>query len=195
MISRSRFVAGVGASLIAARALQPLSALALPGQPPARALYLQRLDRPEEKTFAYFTRDGIHLDIEGYDVLCMALRDAHVPIDRGIVRMAPALLQLLYDVQQLSWQRTGTRLPIIMHSGYRTLQTNAAIENAAFRSWHCAGAACDLHIEGVPLVDIKAMATESPLLGGCGIYLRGPGRMTTEGWIHLDVADRRDWNG
>ena len=181
------------AAALSAVAKPVLAADVLPWyRAPERVLDLVRLDSGERFT-ASFTDDGAHLNAPGYVVLCDALRDRHVDQSRGIVQIAPALLQVLWEIQRVVAINFGDR-PIVVHSGYRTLETNGHTEGAVFHSVHCSGAACDFHVPGVPIMVLRDIARKVPLIGGLGWYPRG-GVNSDEGWIHADVGDRREWTG
>ena len=77
--------------------------------------------------------------------------------------------------------------PIVVHSGYRTPQTNAAIEGAARNSLHMWGMAADFHIPGVSIDDLWQECWSCPMSGGVGYY--------PSGWVHMDVGPNRRWNG
>jgi uncharacterized protein YcbK (DUF882 family) len=186
-LTRGAFLGG----LVAATVL-PLSARAAAWyQAPYRSLDVVRLD-DGERVQAAFTEDGRTLS-SGYVLLCDALRDAHVEVNRGVVQMSPALFQVLWEIQQVIASRYGLR-PLVNHSGYRTLETNGRTEGAVRNSVHCAGGACDFHVDGVPLAEIARISANVPLIGGLGFYPRG-GDGSDQGWVHVDVGRRRDWVG
>ena len=159
---------------------------------PERVLNLVVLDT-DEKYSASFTDDGQHLNAPGYVVLCHALRDLgdQVPDARRTVQMSPALLQVLWEIQQVVAVNFGAR-PLIIHSGYRSMVTNNHTKDAVYKSVHCAGGAADLHVPGIPVQTLHEIAKDVPLIGGLGLYLPG-GENGPTGFIHADVGGRRDW--
>lgn len=185
VVSRSHFL----------RALASVSAVGLLGawyDAPVRTLDLVGL-YSGERYQAAFTRDGVHLDPTGYIVLCDALRDDNreIPTSRAVVQIVPALLQLLWEIQVIVTARHGAR-PIVVHSGYRTRASNRETKGSVPNSMHIAGAACDFHIDGVHVAEIRDIAAQLPLIGGLGYYPPGTEGSPT-GWIHADVGRHRSW--
>lgn len=167
-------------------------ALAVPvGMLPALAsrqdyvLWLERADTGEQIAEP-FTLDGLSLYKRGYYALCAALRDAHVPAWRGDVYIAVRLIELLWGIQR-ALAAQGVREPIVVHSGYRTPETNANTEGAAWNSLHMYGMAIDFHVPNVSISDLSDMCWSCPGAGGVGSY--------EGGWVHLDTGPHRFWNG
>jgi len=146
-------------------------------------LSLERLDDGERVT-APFTRDGRTLYFPGYKKLCRVLRDDHVPTYEGWVKIPIRTVEVLWDVQQYLIG-AGVDEPLVIHSGYRTPQTNASTEGAAWMSLHMFGKAVDFHVRGVALDDLAAICRACPVAGGIGYY--------PEGWIHIDTGPVREW--
>lgn len=178
-IARGTFIAGAAAAL-ASFAL-PVRALARSGY----ALWLVRQDTGES-AFEPYTLDGATVYTPGYYRLCAMLRDAHVDPSIGDVQMSIRLIESLWAIQQYLFG-AGIDQPIVVHSGYRTPQTNAATEGAAPHSLHMAGEACDFDVPGVSMSDLASIAWSCPATGGLGYY--------PEGWVHVDAGPRRYWTG
>jgi uncharacterized protein YcbK (DUF882 family) len=180
-MERRRFLL-TGVSAIACFSLPSLVQAADPNR---WVLRLERLDDGEEIT-APFTRDGRTLYYPGYKQLCRVLRDDHVPTYEGWVKIPIKTIEVLWDVQQYL-TGAGIKDPIVVHSGYRTAQTNANTEGAAWMSLHMFGKAVDFHVPGVSLYDLAAICRACPIAGGVGYY--------PEGWIHIDTGPVRSWIG
>jgi len=179
---RRAFLAGGAAA--AAIALTPAFAR------PARAdtpytLWLERMDTGESGAET-FSLDGRSIYKPGYYALCILLRDAHVDPRVGDVQMDIKLVETLWAIQQYL-TGAGVRAPIVVHSGYRTPQTNAQTEGAARNSLHMYGQACDFDVPGVDFSTLASIAWACPSTGGVGYY--------PEGWIHVDTGPRRYWSG
>lgn len=176
---RGRFIAGgIAASLlpllpVRARAAQPYT------------LWLVRQDTGESAT-EQFSLDGTDVYTPGYYRLCAMLRDAHVDPNIGDVQMSMRLIETLWAIQQYLIG-AGIREPIVVHSGYRTPQTNAVTEGAAPHSLHMYGEACDFDVPNVSIADLAAISWACPSTGGVGYY--------PEGWVHVDAGPRRYWTG
>ena len=178
-ISRGRFVAGA----IAAGAAISIPARSRAGD--EYALWLVRQDTGESASEP-FTLDGSTLYTPGYYQLCAMLRDAHVDPSIGDVQVSVRLVETLWAIQRYL-VRAGVREPIVVHSGYRTPQTNAVTEGAAPHSLHMYGEACDFDVPGISMADLASIAWACPSTGGVGYY--------PEGWVHVDTGLRRYWTG
>lgn len=178
-INRGAFL--VGAAATAAALALPVRSRA--GEP--YTLWLVRQDTGEEATEP-FTLDGTTIYTPGYYRLCAMLRDAHVDPSVGDVQVSIRLVETLWAIQQYL-ARAGVREPIVVHSGYRTPQTNAATEGAAPHSLHMYGKACDFDVPNVAFDDLASIAWSCPSTGGVGYY--------PEGWVHVDAGPRRYWTG
>jgi uncharacterized protein YcbK (DUF882 family) len=184
-ISRRGFLAA-GVGVLATCALPRWASAAAQGT--ARDRYLLFLERVGTGEFAEepFTLDGKTLYWPGYKKLCAVLRDEHVPPELGFVQINVATIEALWAVQ--SYLR-GANIyePIMVHSGYRTPQTNAQTEGAARLSYHMWGKAVDFHVPGVALSDLAGICEGCPISGGVGYY--------PEGWVHMDTGPKRAWVG
>jgi uncharacterized protein YcbK (DUF882 family) len=179
VVTRGAFVAGAAVAL---------AALGLPRAAlgdESYSLWLQRMDTGESGTEA-FSLDGKTIYKPGYYQLCALLRDAHVDPRVGDVQVSIRLVETLWAIQQYL-VRAGVRQPIIVHSGYRTPQTNAQTEGAAPHSLHMYGQACDFHVPGIAIDDLAGVAWACPSTGGVGYY--------SDGWVHVDTGERRYWSG
>lgn len=148
-------------------------------------LTLVRLETGERASVP-FSLDGKTLYWPGYKQLCAILRDEHVPPDQGWVQIDVTTIEALWAVQEYL-RRAGIQSPIVVHSGYRTPQTNAQTEGAARNSYHMWGKAVDFHVPGVGLDDLAGICQACPASGGVGYY--------PAGWVHLDTGPKRFWMG
>lgn len=148
-------------------------------------LWLERMDTGEEVA-ENFTLDGKSVYKRGYYRLCETLRDNHVAPSQGDVYISIRLIEMLWAIQQ-SLLAQGVRSPIVVHSGYRTPETNARTEGAASNSLHMYGMAVDFHVPGVAISDLTDACWSCPGAGGVGSYAGG--------WVHLDTGPRRFWGG
>src|SRR4029077_1461141 len=164
----------------------PLRALAASNSPPRQYnLFIERMDTGEYAVEP-FTLDGKTLYWPGYKKLCAVLRDEHVALRYGYVQINVRIIEALWAVQRYL-ARDGFDGPIVVHSGYRTPQTNAQIEGAARLSLHMWGKAADFHVPGVPMADLAGICEACPISGGVGYY--------PEGWVHMDTGPKRSWVG
>lgn len=178
-ISRGAFITGAGAA--AASLSVPIRSRA--GE--AYTLWLVRQDTGETASEP-FSLDGTTIYKPGYYQLCAMLRDAHVDPRIGDVQVSIRLVETLWAIQQYL-VGAGIKEPIVVHSGYRTPQTNAQIEGAAPHSLHMYGEACDFDVPGISMYDLASIAWACPATGGVGYY--------PEGWVHVDAGPRRWWTG
>lgn len=143
-------------------------------------LWLKRTNGTEIE--AQFRNDG------GFDraqvlLLSWFMRDV-VDGDRA-VWIEPRLFDLLAAVQTSMSRIHGAPLPLMLTSGYRTPQHNAALEGSARNSMHLYGYAADLQAPGYTPKAI-ALAASFFAQGGIGLY---------DGFTHLDVWKLRVWTG
>ncbi|MDQ6779754.1 MAG: DUF882 domain-containing protein [Candidatus Eremiobacteraeota bacterium] len=171
-----------GVALLDAAAL-PIAAAPLAETTSPYTLWLERR-QTGETVAAPFTLDGKTLYWPGYKKLCAVLRDERVAARFGYVQISVRTIEALWAVQQYL-RRLRVDAPIIVHSGYRTPQTNALTEGAARYSLHMWGKAVDFHVDAVPLADLAGICLACPIRGGVGYY--------PDGWVHLDTGPRRYW--
>lgn len=185
IMDRRAFVVG-GAASLALAAFGRIARATTVGLGSERyVLYLQRMDTGEYAAEP-FTLDGKTLYWAGYKKLCAVLRDEHVSPHIGYVQINVRTIEALWAVQQYL-RRDNIDSPIVVHSGYRSPQTNAQIEGAARYSYHMWGRAVDFHVPGVDLSDLAGVCEACPISGGVGYY--------PEGWVHMDTGPKRTWSG
>jgi len=97
----------------------------------------------------------------------------------------------LYDVIWNIREQAGTKVPVHVHSGYRSPATNAMLRTksraVARHSQHIKGNALDFHLPGVPAKKLREIALKMQD-GGVGYY---PG--ANNPFIHVDVGEVRHW--
>lgn len=95
----------------------------------------------------------------------------------------------LFDALWLLRQRTGSRRPYELISGYRSPKTNATLagrsSGVAKKSYHMKGMAVDVNLPDVPLRTFRQHAM-SIQAGGVGYYPKSD-------FVHLDVGPVRSW--
>jgi uncharacterized protein YcbK (DUF882 family) len=95
---------------------------------------------------------------------------------------------LLLDVLWLIQTGWRAERPLILLSGYRTPQTNNALEGAARQSRHLEGQAADIALRDVPIAQVAEAATSFSRLYnfmGVGLY---------PGFVHVDIGPKRAWD-
>jgi uncharacterized protein YcbK (DUF882 family) len=172
-VARRTFLRGVGAAMVSLAtvpaALLPASAQrADAAQVSQYVLWLERMDTGEQVADA-FSLDGRSVYNPGYYRLCEALRDNHVVPAEGDVYISITLIEILWGVQQALFAQ-GVRQPIVVHSGYRTPETNARTEGAATNSLHMYGRAVDFDVPGIDISDLADLCWSCPRTGGVGSY-------------------------
>jgi uncharacterized protein YcbK (DUF882 family) len=109
------------------------------------------------------------------------MRDFHCG---AVAEIDPKLVDLLHDLRL----HAGTRRPVSILSGYRTLETNDELRGegmpAAVHSQHLIARAADVAIEGVSVPHLHALAVHLQR-GGVGGY---------DHYIHVDTGPVRDWS-
>ena len=99
-------------------------------------------------------------------------------------RMDPALLDLVWEV----YQKSGSRKPIHVISGYRSPRTNKMLRRrgrkVATKSQHTLGKALDFFMPDVSVTKLRALGLKAHR-GGVGYY-RGS-------FVHLDTVVFRHW--
>ncbi len=184
-IDRRAFLFG-SACTFALSAMPMLARAALASSAPDRyLLFLERMDTGEYAAEP-FTLDGKTLYWPGYKKLCAVLRDEHVPPEIGFVQINVRTIEALWAVQSYL-RRDSINGPLVVHSGYRSPQTNSQTEGAARLSYHMWGKAVDFHVPGIALSDLAGICEACPISGGVGYY--------PEGWVHIDTGPRRSWAG
>ena len=163
---------------ITALAALPLAVRARSGEP--RVLSFSHLHTGERLELEYFSAGAYLPDALG--ALNHLLRDFRTG-DVGAID--PALLDLLHTLRE----RTGTRQPFQIISGYRSPATNQMLHErssgVATKSLHMSGQAIDIRLADVPLARLRdtALALRS---GGVGFY---PG----SDFVHVDTGRVRAW--
>jgi uncharacterized protein YcbK (DUF882 family) len=177
MLSRRRFLEGLGGALAAA-AVVPGRLLAGPRE--ERILSFVHTHTHERLAVPYFA-EGDYLP-DGLASLDAFLRDHRTgdqhPID-------PALYDILNDLRLA----TGTRSPFHVVSAYRSPRTNSLLREhgrgVAKGSLHLQGRAIDVRLADVGSASLRDAAVELQR-GGVGYY-RGPD------FVHVDTGRVRRW--
>lgn len=143
-----------------------------------RTLWLRR-KKTNEEFFVVFWAGG-EIDVNNYIRLCYILRDVN---ESQTVQMDINLLNLMYGLQHWGQLLTGKDIPLVLHSGYRTLRTNAITEGAKPGSEHPHGRAGDYTMPGFSNTDLANMTTFFRM-GGVGLYPTH---------VHGDTGARRHW--
>lgn len=163
---------------ITALAALPLAARGRSGEP--RVLSFSHLHTGERLELEYFSAGAYLPDALG--AVNHLLRDFRTG-DVGTID--PALLDLLHTLRE----RTGTRQPFQIISGYRSPATNQMLHErssgVATKSLHMSGQAIDIRLADVPLVHLRDTAL-SMRSGGVGFY---PG----SDFVHVDTGRVRAW--
>jgi uncharacterized protein YcbK (DUF882 family) len=181
-LKRPDFLYGLAAATLAG--MSPAAVRAAVPQATRRVLWLRRAGTAEE-IVAAFCVDGRTVYDPGYRQICWLMRDLQIAPAAGYVRVDIIEIEALWELQQtLALQ--GIRRPLIVTSGYRSAQTNAATENAARNSMHCYAKAADLYVDGVSTRDLFDACWSRSVSGGIGYY---------PSHVHLDSGSRRWWVG
>jgi uncharacterized protein YcbK (DUF882 family) len=182
LIQRRDFLYALTAATLAG--LSPAAVRAAVPSAKRRVLWLRRAGTGEEISTA-FCVDGRTVYDPGYRAICWLMRDMQVAPSAGYVRVDIVEIEALWELQQtLALQ--GIRRPLIITSGYRSVQTNAATENAARNSMHCYAKAADLYVDGVSTRNLFDACWSRSVSGGIGYY---------DSHVHLDSGSRRWWVG
>lgn len=182
-VQRTNFLTALAGAAMAA-AISPSAAAAAVATSTKRILWLKR-EGYNEEIVAPFSLDGRTVYSAGYREICWLLRDHSVPFAQGYVRFDIVAIEALWEVQQtLALQ--GVIRPLIITSGYRSPQTNAATEGAARNSQHLYAKAVDMCVEGVSMRELFDACWSRGISGGIGYY---------SDHIHLDSGTRRWWTG
>lgn len=145
--------------------------------PTLRGIWLQN-PHTREEVLDVFWSDSAYNQV-AYGRFCHLMRDWRENVTSA---MDPRLFHLLWAVQH----RIGFERPIIVTSGFRTVQTNAGIENAAIHSYHLRSQASDIKVPGVPASQISDFV-HALGLGGVGFY--------GDRFTHVDSGPKRSWVG
>lgn len=121
----------------------------------------------------------------GYRQICWLMRDRNAAVAQGYVAFDIVEIEALWEVQE-SLALLGIQRPLIITSGYRTVQTNAATEGAARNSMHLYAKAADMYVDGVSTRDLFDVCWSRSISGGIGYY---------DSHVHLDSGTRRWWVG
>lgn len=181
-MQRRDFLVGLTAAALAGASPQAVRA-AVPSTT-RRVLWLRHAGDGEE-IMAPFCVDGRTIYDPGYKMICWLMRDRHVPFAQGYVKIDIVEIEALWEVQQVLGL-LGVRAPLVVTSGYRSPQTNAATEGAARNSMHLYGKAADMYVPGVSTRELFDACYSREVSGGIGYY---------EDHVHLDSGARRWWVG
>ena len=175
--SRRQALATLAAA--AAGALLPGRAWAA-GRTGSRALHFAHLHTGERLAVEYCTA-GSYVP-EALGAVNTLLRDFRTG---DVHKIDPALLDLLYDLQECS----GATRPFEVISGYRSPQTNAMLRRrshgVAGGSLHMQGQAIDIRVGDVSLASLHRAAL-SLRQGGVGYY-------PASNFVHVDTGRVRTW--
>jgi uncharacterized protein YcbK (DUF882 family) len=181
-MQRSDFLTAlIGAALVG---MSPRAARAAVPDATRRILWLRREGYSDE-IVAPFCVDGRHVYEPGYRMICWLMRDRHVAAAQGYVQFDIVEIEALWEVQQ-ALVLHGIYQPLVITSGYRTLQTNEAIEGAARNSMHLYAKAADMYVPRVSMRDLFDACWSREVSGGMGYY---------DDHVHLDSGTRRWWVG
>lgn len=155
-------------------------AAAMPAADTVRELDFYNLHTGESLKAAYWENGQYQHD--ALSEINHILRDHRT--DQASV-IEPRLLDLLSQLRG----KLGTAQPIQIISGYRSPASNAQLaarsDGVAKGSLHMQGKAIDIHIEGVPLADLR-FAAIALQCGGVGYY-------PNSNFVHVDVGRIRSW--
>ena len=165
MQRRDFLIALAGAALAG---LSPSAVRAAIPNARTRTLWLRREGYGEEVS-APFCVDGRTVYQPGYRSLCWLMRDHAVPAAQGFVQIDIVEIEALWEAQQ-TLALHGIRQPLVITSGYRSPQTNAATEGAARNSMHLYAKAADMYVPGVSMRDLFDTCWSRAISGGMGYY-------------------------
>lgn len=169
-------VALAGLSPQAVRAATPSAA--------RRILWLRREGYGDE-IVAPFCIDGRTVYMPGYRQICWLMRDRNIAAAQGYVAFDIVEIEALWEVQH-ALGLLGIRQPLVITSGYRSPETNAATEGAARNSMHLYAKAADMYVPGLSMRDLFDTCWSRSVSGGMGYY---------DSHVHLDTGTRRWWVG
>ncbi|SFT54555.1 Uncharacterized conserved protein YcbK, DUF882 family [Kosakonia arachidis] len=176
--NRRKLLALGGVALGAA--MLPTQAFATLSTPRPRILTLNNLNTGESIKAEFF--DGRGYIQDELAKLNHFFRDYRA---NKIKTIDPQLFDHIFRLQVL----LGTRKPVQLISGYRSVDTNnelrAHSRGVAKQSYHTKGQAMDFHIEGISLSNIRKAAL-SLRAGGVGYY-------PSSNFVHIDTGPVRHW--
>lgn len=181
-VQRSSFLGALTAAALAG--MSPRAVRAAVPSATKRVIWLQRAGSGEE-VVAPFCVDGRTVYAPGYRQICWLMRDHQVAASEGYVEIDIVEIEALWEVQR-SLALLGILQPLVITSGFRTVQTNAAIEGAARNSMHLYAKAADLYVPGVSMRELFDACWARAVSGGIGYY---------DDHVHLDSGTRRWWVG
>ncbi|HSD83573.1 MAG TPA: DUF882 domain-containing protein [Anaerolineae bacterium] len=178
-VRRALFKAGVAFALTGLGARRAFAAID-PGRAEVRELAFYNLHTGESLKTAYWSK-GEYLP-EALADINYVLRDFR---NDQVHPIEPRLLDLLHGLQNT----LDTIRPFQIISGYRSPDTNATLvantDGVAKSSLHMQGMAIDLHVEGIPLDELRRAALS--LHGG------GVGYYPSSNFVHVDIGRVRHW--
>jgi uncharacterized protein YcbK (DUF882 family) len=174
---RRQFLAFAAGAMVTAVAAP---AIAAPRAPLRRSVALGHLQTGENLDIVYWA-DG-HYQPGALQRINRLMRDYRTD---QIHPINPRLVDLLSALQE----RLRVSAPFLVVSGYRSPASNALLvstsEGVATNSFHMAGSAVDIRVQGRPLGAAREAAM-SLKAGGVGYYPHS-------NFIHLDVGQVRHW--
>lgn len=168
--------------LVLGASMLPSQAIAILSTPSPLSLRFRNVNTGDTHVAKFV---GGNLGSSDLTSLNYLMRDRHT---NQIKRIDPKLFAKLNQLQM----RLGFRnAEILVLSGYRSAQTNAALRRyrsgVASNSYHIRGQAVDFQISGVALSQVRN-AAESLNNGGVGYYPRS-------NFVHVDTGPVRTWRG
>lgn len=164
--------------------LSPQAVRAATPNPTRRILWLRREGYGDE-IVAPFCIDGRTVYMPGYRQICWLMRDRNIAAAQGYVAFDIVEIEALWEVQH-ALGLLGIRQPLVITSGYRSPETNAATEGAARNSMHLYAKAADMYVPGLSMRDLFDTCWSRSVSGGMGYY---------DSHVHLDTGTRRWWVG
>ncbi len=169
---------------VALAGLSPQAVRAATPSATRRILWLRREGYGDE-IVAPFCIDGRTVYMPGYRQICWLMRDRNIPTAQGYVAFDIVEIEALWEVQH-ALGLLGIRQPLVITSGYRSPETNAATEGAARNSMHLYAKAADMYVPGLSMRDLFDTCWSRSVSGGMGYY---------DSHVHLDTGTRRWWVG
>ena len=94
-----------------------------------------------------------------------------------VIVLSKALVELLEKI------REHFKRPVVINSGYRTVQYNSQLTNSSPKSQHTLGKAADIRVTGVSPANVYAYLNQLyPNSHGIGIY---------NTFVHVDVREKK----